>query len=562
MGFFFSLINTIIKRDSDIELDLNEKKLYSQVYKDVFGVSDVERNIDNDKLVFEYYYQLFKDNLSFDDKRKLSIWMGLLHFKNSVVSLEEFCNYCGFDGSNVNIRKTMLDAINGAFAEARVGNVDISTFDGCNFRDIKLSMDLEDNPLLFITSLAPASTKEFITLNDDKLNFIAISDMHIDLGCIDEYGNVDEEKFNEALDKYVIFKNKLISEMKKKGIKIDGIIFVGDMFEAYAKKSSLTLAFGDFRDKFVQLIKDYNSSHDDSMKIKSDECIFVGSLAGNHDMTLGKKRFLDVIGEFGEEVEFLGAGQSRIKINDEYISFAHPNSVDWGVSTCTLLSYETRNRLNERIFCFDEYFEICKRYFDSLDFTDKSTKTLGELIKDVNENIKNNNLDLYRFYKPFITDGVKGNSYFSKFITFDVENGTLAKTSRIPRIMSYKKFLEQNPNIETLIESNNPTFTSFELKPVVTSVGHFHESLQRNKLKVCASSDVNLPLYSLERASKILRDETMYTFSHYGLRIEKGKIKDISIQPYSYTLRKRVVNGVMEYKCGISTHDKCVFVKK
>lgn len=562
MGFFLSLINTIIKRDSDIELDYDENRLYNQVYKDLFGTADVERNFDNDRKVFEYYYQLFKDNLNLDDKRNLDIWMGLIHFKNRVVSLEEFCNYCGFDGSRVDIRKIVLDGINGTFAEARVGNVDISNFNGSNFEDIKLDTDLEDNPLLFITSLSPISIKEFVISSDADVNFIAISDLHLDLECIDEYGNIDEEKFNVVLDNYVVFKNKLISEMRKKGIKIDGIVFVGDMFEAYANKSSLSLANGDFRDKFVQLIKDYNSSHDDSLKIRGDECSFVASLAGNHDMTLGKKRFLEVITEFGEEVKFLGAGSSRIKINDEYISFTHPNSVDWGLPNCTLFSYETRRKLAERIFCFDEYFQICKKYFDSLSFEDRNSKPLGELIKEVNLNIKNNNPDLYSFYKPFITEGDKGNSYFSKFITFSIENGTLAKTLRGPKVVSYKKFLEQNPNIERLIESNNPTFTSFQLKPTLTSVGHFHERLQNNKLKVGTSSAVNLPIYSLERTGKVLSDETTYVFSHYGFKIEKGIIKVISVQPYSYTLRKRDVNGLLQYSCGISTHDRCAYVKK
>jgi len=569
MDFLNILINAIIKRDSDSPLTREESIVYESAYYQYFGDYVNEKTIFKDKEMFEFMFDINKNLISKDELLDISIFRGLLKYKNETVYLEDFCNFVfnslGYDeeklAQDLELKVRIFEYINNCYIEARVGKIDLSLFDGIDLSKIKLEEDKQDNPLLFITSLKPVEMKKFEIKNG---NFVIVSmpDLHLGIKNIDNSGNLDEENFTIALQGYNVYKDKLLEELRMNGTKVDAIVYVGDVFDAYCRKSNLVLNRNgyDFRDQFITFIDSYNKKNNDCLRISSNDCNFVGVIAGNHDVTLGKERFIQAVKNFGDDVKFLGSGNSRIKINDDYISLIHPNSDDWGIPYVTLFSYDVRNSLMQNVFGFDEYFQICKSCYDSFDDDLKKSKSLKEVLNFINSKIKTENNSLYKFYKPFIYGD---NPYFSNYITYDFNGCTLKKTEELPGFMSFKQYLKDNQSASKSIKGKNPLFTANQFIPIMSIVGHFHERLVQGKRKV-GSTDNSLPIVCEEGSSYVDKNQSNYTYvsTIYNLDIRDNNIEEISILPISCTLKKVNIDGTIEFQGNIVKHIPSIYSKK
>lgn len=604
LDVLFVLRSAIIKRDCDSELSLEEKLVYDAVVKDIYGDYDL---IDDSILFEEYFNDYFNDCYNnekgylskeeLDSIEDLLIFKGLLHFKGKTISLKEFYDYTF--GSyykekyNMNLeedRIAFLERLNGCLGEARVAKVnndfiprelvldsddlDILRLSSDGHKRIslcdkmKVSITTKNNPLIFISGLEPCKVKEFKIEDGKRFTFISISDLHLGSKLVNSLGILDDVTLEERLECFVAFKKQLIKDLKDNGINIDGVILVGDILDAFCEKfnvddkRSLEFHLDMSKRRLYSVIKNFNSNNDNSLRI-GDENTFVGFISGNHDNTLGRDLFIKIMNEFGEDIVFLGDGSARIKINDEYILFNHPNALDWGLPIRDN-PYTTRRALERDIFHFEDYFKLCQRKHEFLSrlgllhiLGDTPRSSVATLVDLVNEDLRDNNSELYEFYKPFITRGngdgtVVKRSCFEDAIRIiqdpdDPSIQTLGSRYKngfdISRFIDYGK---NNKNIREMLEERNICLVGDYLDPTLSIIGHFHTRLEGGqrvayaKEDTVSGSDGNIPVVIEEGSTHIDRDtnEITYSATVCCLDIKDGVIDRIEIEPAIYVVKK------------------------
>lgn len=591
------LKDAIINKHYGCTLSEEESTIYSAFVKKVYGSLDVD-NID-ESLVFNSYFDIyfknyFDDNISLKEIEEVKIFRGLLKYRGKSVSLEELYTYM-FDDDTFDIkteegRSAFLERLNGCLGEARVAKVDTNGFEprelsldvsSLSFLSsannahksvslcdkIKVTTSTTTNPLIFISGLVPNHIKEFKVEDNCKFTFVTISDLHLGKGLVDSLGILDDEGLRTRLEYFVEFKKQLISDLKANGINLDSIILVGDTFDAFCgsfnvdDRESLLFNIDMSKKRLFSVIKNFNILTGNDLRIGSKDT-FVGFIAGNHDNTLGRELFLDIMKEFGEDVSFLGDGSSRIKINSEYILFSHPNSLDWGLPIEDDF-YRIRHSLNKDMFHFDEYFNLCKRKYDFLHRLGLShllgsspRVQIASLVDFVNDDLKNNNPDLYDFYKPFITRG-NGNGNANRKSCFedairiddsDPSNPTLIKHGKTKHSFGIDRFIDygkNNGNIKSMLDDGHVCLVGDYLNPTLSIIGHFHTRLHGGKKFTYAregtiyGGDGVLPVV-VEEGSTFSSGPSEQTFSATvcSLEIKDGVIDRIELEPAVYVVER------------------------
>lgn len=332
------------------------------------------------------------------------------------------------------LRDFLVD-INGCYSEARIGKLLVngdklnSSNVPSDFGDIDINTDQKDNPLLLITNNVAISTTSI--QDDGEYTFLVFSDLHLGVDCFRNDGTLDEDKLSERINAFEMFKNKLITELKENGIPVAGIIFTGDILDAFTKHQSNFKVNNIRRDyltgKVVELARR------ESLNVSNDNEFVVGIL-GNHEMTMGTDyascclRMQDVVSSiFTDEAKIIGAGYARIRVGNDFISIIHSAANDYSDSE---ISYPMRTTNRDReehfILLYEEYMLMCKKVMEDYErdnpgknardyFTThlnqkekvgndlRSEQTKINLFQYVNQKLKKENSELYEFYKPFIT---------------------------------------------------------------------------------------------------------------------------------------------------------------
>jgi len=604
----FILRSAILKRHYDCALSSEELVVYKAIVKDIYGRIDVD-DID-DSLIFNTYFEDYFNDWLNNDKgylpkeewesiEDLLIFRGLLHYRGQSVSLSKLYNYIYsiYDINKYNIktekgRNLFLEKLNGCLGEARVAKVDSTGFISrelvlnndelellrlsgdahkkislCD--KIKITTSSNKDPLVFISGLEPRKIQDFKVDDRNKFVFVTISDLHLGKYLINNLGILDDTLLKDRLTSFVIFKDKLLSDLRDNGINVNGVILVGDTLDAFCgefnldDKSSLLFNIDMSKKRLVSVVRDFNVVTGGSLRIGNDNT-FVGFIAGNHDNTLGKDLFVKIMEEFGEDVTFLGDGSARIKINDEYIMFNHPNSLDWGLPI-EVGFHENRKSLNKDIFHFEEYFELCNRKYEFLTRLGL-LHTLGTTPRDivaslvdlVNEDLEVNNHELYEFYKPFITRG-NGDGTVIKRSCFE-DAIRIVQDSDDPSIQTlgnrvkngfdismFIKYGKENLNIRQMLEERNVCLVGGYLDPVLSIIGHFHTRLEEGKRVVYAkessenTGDGFIPVVVEEGSTHVDRDNTnkiTYSATICSLDIKDGVIDKIELEPAAYVVKK------------------------
>lgn len=621
LDVLYILRKAIINKHYGSNMSFDEKSVYDAVVLDLYKTLDV--SVDDDFLFETYFKDYFNDwylnkgkNEDLNKIDQLLIFRGLLHFKGQTVSLMEFYDYTfgkyfkdRFDLCCESDRMQLLEMLNGCLGEARVARVDSNSFVS---RELTLSSNELDwfrlvpceqekislcdemlvrvstnfNPLLFITGLEPSEVKKFEVRDGNRFTFISISDLHLGGCLVDNHGNISKENeiiLKERLEYFVTFKNKIIEDLRKNNIKIDGIIFVGDNFNAVSRifdssydkdklKNNLELSRG----KILKIIKDFNQFNGGCLQFSSDMGL-IGFIAGNHDNSLGRDLFLDAMKVFGENVTFLGDGSGRIKVNDEYILFSHPSSYDWGLPIFDDF-FKIRRNFEHDIFHFEEYFDLCKRKYTFLERLNLSY-ILGNTPQDrlmslaslVNDDLMKNNPKLYKFYEPFITRGDDGSlSCFEEVMRITTDNSDpnithLVKRPQVKYGFTVGRFIDyskKHSNIKQMLDERHICLVGDGLDPTLSIIGHFHTRLSDGKkvsyAKGDSDSDGLVPVVIEESSSHHREDRSTFSATVCCLDIKDGVIDRIELEPAVYEVKR---DGICQ-ATRISTTVSSVYVRK
>lgn len=608
LDVLYLLRSGIIKKHYDSKMDFEEKSVYDAVVLDVYG--SLDDKIDDSILFNTYFDDYFNDwyfNKEYVSQEELDkiddllIFKGLLHFKGQTVSLIEFYNYTfgkyyenRYDLQKESDKVSFLEKLNGCLSEVRVAKVDVDDFipreltltkneiDWLKFipnehkkislcDEIGVKVSTDENPLIFISGLEPCKIKKIKVEDGKRFTFVSISDLHLGGCLVDNYGIFSESKeqeLKERLECFVVFKDKLIEDLRKNNIRVDGIIFVGDILNAVSgvynvdiDREQLRENLEFSRNKIFKIIRDFNKFNGNCIQFSSD-LNFLGYISGNHDNTLGRELFFDIMKEFGENVTFLGDGAGRIKINDEYILFNHPNSLDWGLPI-TGDFFKIRRNLEHDVFHFEEYFDLCRRKYELLDKLNllyilgstprERIMKLGDL---VNDDLMKNNQMLYEFYEPFITRGNGDGSSINPScfeeamrivnddkdptITYVVKKSFAEHGFGIGRFIDYSK---KNANINRMLEERHICFVGDNLNPTLSIIGHFHTRLKDGK-RIChakedgSRNDGYLPVVVEEGSSFGIRNVETFSSTICCLDIKDGVIDKIELEPVVYVVKK------------------------
>lgn len=397
----------LLRKENEYEpLTLEEQAKLKEMYDEVRNSYSNDSNSFDDlslserqQFVFDYYYEKYygkkdKDLLSQEEIEELieiRLFGVLLHNKSNTIRLSDFYEkvYSGILPESVieqdkHDRRKMqefFEKLNGCVLEETVADIDFSEFSSDDYSSIKIDFGTYEDPLLFVKSLVPVEMKKLDYQTDGDVTIIVIPDLHLDKGCYkyDENGcciGFDSDKFEERLIAFNNFKKDLIAKMKEEGVKIDGIVFTGDMFDFCDilpklpdGTPNLTImrnnlfALREAVIKFGDRKRDIDSYNYDELDLLDDDGYFIAFLAGNHDIRVGRE-FLNSIMHslLGDSVIDLGNDSSRIKISSDYISFVHHNSLDWMINNGNC-SYEVREARNKATFHLGDYFAICKSYY-------------------------------------------------------------------------------------------------------------------------------------------------------------------------------------------------------
>ena len=271
-----------------------------------------------------------------------------------------------------------------------------------------------------VKAITPAPLLNLTNQSDQEVTFLNIADLHLDRDCFDERGNLLYDRLEANLTSFIAFKEGLVKKLKEEGIQIAGIVYSGDIFDAFTKvNAKWDIKRKDINKLIGSIIKferkartgEIIEGESISLGINKEDAGFVAYLAGNHDMTLGRVKFNKIMKLFGSSVVepdiiSLSNGGVRIGVGDDLISVMHHSALDWGFGD--ELEFETRETRDKVTFRFKEYLKICQAYYDNLPDTDPVKQQQNEnlatydLITRVNQKIKDENPELYNFYLPYI----------------------------------------------------------------------------------------------------------------------------------------------------------------
>lgn len=468
------LMSILRKKDENEPLSSSEQQKLNDFYRQY-----IKDNYDSRKIIS---YQDISDVELFNyvssriEKKKyleeINIFRTLLENKGKTVKLSDLYKSVNNNLSeeeivknikNPELMRIFFEKLNGCILEETVSSIDMSNFNISNLGSINAEIGTDIDPVLFVKSLTPISMPE-IDINqngNDNVTILTIPDLHLDEGCYiaDEAGNlvIDQEKFEERLLAFVTFRDDLIRSLKSEGIKITGIVYTGDILDTFIKDNNKGVVSRATIDNLVEaFIKfDKKGNHQEFLKsiptsLEDDEGYFVAYLAGNHDIRIGREAFNKIMRMFGnfygDNLVDLGNGSARIKIGDEFVSFMHHNSLDWG-----LIGKEDmviRNKKHEATYHFDEYFNICDTYFKTKEFQEKLKSATEEnpnidpvrfLMTLVNEKLKKENPKLYYVFLPYIIPNTEKEGQFIK--KDEIKNGnTYMYVQR--NIPFFRNFLE------------------------------------------------------------------------------------------------------------------------
>jgi len=502
-----------------------------------------ERTIQDDALILEDCLTRVK-KLDNKKKEEINLFKSLLKYKNKTVLLRNLYEetYKGIlskeeisqNKSNPEELRKFKNKLNGCILEETVGDIDLSNFDPKDFSTIGINMGTNIDPLLMVKALTPVAVLNLTSDSDTNVTFLNIADLHLDRDCFGPNGELDLDKLDENLISFIIFKDTLIKRLNDEGIKINGVVYSGDIFNAFTKVNAkwdvkrkdinkLVGAIINFerRGRSGEIVKDQNLS----LGIKKEQAGFVSYLAGNHDMTLGREKFNKVMKLFGSSVVkpdiiSLSNGSARIAIGSDLISMMHHSALDWGLGD--ELNFETRKARDSATFRFKEYLQIVQSFYDSLENDDPiklqtdNNILVYDLLLRVNQKIKEENPELYNFYLPYLITNSNSptniykiehlskfnvrptTSFFRNFVVF--ENGKLETLIDErgcvlePDIMVFKNFINNDGYFQRLDTAYNsireklpeekrrkttiPQFGRGDAyQPIITMLSHFHTSL-------------------------------------------------------------------------------------
>lgn len=545
------LINTLYDRyisdelknmGYDLDVDSIETILQSPKLSNLQRMY-LERTIYDDAIILEDLLDQIKD-LSKEQKEEIHLFKTLLKYKNKTVMLSTLYEetYKGIldkktiktNKANPEILKEFFIKLNGCILEETVGDVDLSNFNPNDFSTIGINMGTNIDPLLMVKALTPAPLLNLANESNQEVTFLNIADLHLDRDCFDERGNLLYDKLEANLTSFIAFKEGLVKKLKEEGIQIAGIVYSGDIFEAFTKVNAKWDVKRKDIHKLIGSVINFErrarsgeiiEGESISLGLGQEDAGFVAYLAGNHDMTLGRVTFNKIMKLFGSSVAkpdiiSLSNGGVRIGIGDDLISLMHHASLDWGFGD--ELEFTTRFTRDKVTFRFQEYLKICQAYYDSLPGNDllKQQKdnnlAVYDLLTRVNQKIKDENPELYNFYLPYIivNNATSSTAYRiehrSKTIirptTSFFRNFIVLKDGKLetliddrgkilePSIMTYKGFIINDgyyTRLETAYNTikerlpeekrRKPVIPQFgrgdAYQPVITMLSHFHTGL-------------------------------------------------------------------------------------
>ncbi len=569
---------------------------------------DIERfmhkRLDTYSLVFDYIYEnLFdKKKLDKDTRESIQLFNALSKNKGKTVTLKNLYKAV-YDGiyteeeieskfNNEEERVAFFSKLSGCIAESLVADIDVSNIDPNNLGSVSIDIGEKDNPLLFVSSLNVNNQLE-IELEDGEFTFLTISDLHLDNWCYDVdlasgKAILNKDRLEENLLAFAKFKDMIIETLGESS-KIGGVVYTGDVFEAFTTKGrdpNKPISFSkenrkDLMDCFIE----FSREHGDKLKMSfiSGEPFFTAYISGNHDMTLGRKVFSDLMGFLGDDVVNLGDGVGRIKLGKDFMSFIHDDSLDWGIPNWDL-RFTNRKAKNRSTFHFDDYFEICKKYYDEV-IEDKTSLKIGDLIKKVSERMKEDNEALYKYFLPYTTINYEANPknvkpqtsnietrrkinatipFFANFMYIDPT--TLELKMKVggdfyPEAMMYEKFINGGTKVQEVLAKEGLVVPQYgrgdDYQSVLTVLAHFHRSLSgpgtgnfRPSLGEKKGKQRKLPVMVSEGASYLDGDKgSGYEFSatEYKISVKNGKISKIGVIPLVTKLNRVNVDGTIDF---------------
>ena len=526
----------------NLDVDTIETILQSPKLNDLQRMY-LKRSIYDDAVILEDLLDEIKD-IPQEQKEEIHLFKTLLKYKNKTVELSALYEetYKGILDKKIiqenkkspKILKDFFIKLNGCILEETVGDIDLSNFDPSDFSTIGINIGTNIDPLLMVKAITPAPLLNLTNQSDQEVTFLNIADLHLDRDCFDERGNLLYDRLEANLTSFIAFKEGLVKKLKEEGIQIAGIVYSGDIFDAFTKVNAKWDIKRKDINKLIGSIINFErkartgeiiEGESISLGINKEDAGFVAYLAGNHDMTLGRVKFNKIMKLFGSSVVepdiiSLSNGGVRIGVGDDLISVMHHSALDWGFGD--ELEFETRKTRDKVTFRFKEYLKICQAYYDNLPDTDPVKQQQNEnlatydLITRVNQKIKDENPELYNFYLPYIiVNNIKPStsyrvdhyiktiirpttSFFRNFIV--LKNGKLETLiddrGKLlePSIMSFKGFIINDGYYNRLETAYNtvkdrlpeekrrkPVIPQFgrgdAYQSVITMLSHFHTSL-------------------------------------------------------------------------------------
>lgn len=570
---------------------------------------DIERfmhkRLDTYSDVFNYIYNNLFDKKDISDETRVDIQLFNVLAKNKgkTITLKELYEavYNGVYSSDdikekfkiEEERIAFISKLNGCISETLVADIDIKDLDPQDFSSIKINIGDQNNPLLFVSSLNVNNSIE-IDMEDGEFTFLTISDLHLDSWCYEidlETGNavLNRERLEENLLAFAKFKEMIIEALGEE-VKIGGVVYTGDVFEAFTTKGrdpNKPISFKrENRADLMHAFVEFEDTHGSILKTSfgSEEPYFTAYISGNHDMTLGRKVFSDLMKFLGDDAVNLGDGVGRIKLGKDFISFIHDDSLDWGIPNWDL-KFTNRKAKNRSSFHFDDYFEICKKYYDEI-VTDKDDVKIVDLVEEISSIMKDENEALYKYFLPYTIKNCDVNPknvkpqttdpetrkkihstipFFANFMYIDPVTLELKKKvggDFYPEAMMYEKFINGGTKVQEALSQEGLIVPQYgrgdDYQSVLTVLAHFHKSLSgagNGTFKPALSGKTGkrkeLPVMVFEGASYLDGDERNlgYDFSatQYKIKIKNGKIDRIGVIPLATKLYKDRVDGVIDF---------------
>lgn len=558
-----ALMEAIRKKYNSTSLKLEEKELLSSFYASYFDDENflTFKDTNFEGFLFDDYYNkvIKKCDFDFETMKKINIFRSLLMNMTKNVRLEDlmidvYRDIVPADVLEKMIKSTsekskFLEDINGCFDEKKVANINIDNLNIHDLSSVKIEQGSYDNPLLFIKGFTPVPMIDVQAIPfSDKASVLVISDLHLDKDCYLD-GKLQHDDFDKRLYSLKLFKEKIMKYLKKQKVKLDAVIFTGDVIDGLLTDGNFAFS----RENRYQLIKEFRTWSEDLSF--DEEATFTAYIAGNHDTVMGQGDLHELMKSFGDRVIDLGNGSARVKIGKDLISLQHPSADDWGIPGEDL-RYTTRNANTHEVYHLAEYAKICQAVFDNLMSSEKRTITLPQIVALTNIRLHDENPELFDFYKPYITpmngdvltyptSDEEYDPFFLNCLAYEPVAGIIKVDSSPKR---YFQVLIKNPVIGSDVDNFKSQFTrdSFD-RPVVSIVGHYHLKLINGEKRfVFSERDHELPIISLEGS---MRPKNLYfTSTLYRFAMNDGHVDGVKVKPLSGEI---IIKKSGEYKSSL-----------